>query len=223
MPLSLERRLQLLRWAEQSEAVIFEDDYDSEFRFSGPPLAALKSLDSVDRVIYAGTFSKVLFPAIRLAYLVLPERLVNSFVIALSLTARHMPLWNQVILTDFIAEGHFSRHIRRMRALYSERAEALQEAAHAYWRNFLKMPRIECGLDIAVVLTPRIDDRAAAATAAKADIELRSLSDHSRRPGRLNGFVVGFAAIDVHSILDGARRLARILEQEKSRGSQPQR
>jgi GntR family transcriptional regulator / MocR family aminotransferase len=144
----------------------------------------------------------------------LPKRLIDPFVIALSLTTRHMPLWNQVILTDFIVEGHFSRHIRRMRTLYAERAEALQEAAQTYWRNFLEMPGIECGLDIAAALTPEINDRAAAAAAAKADIELRPLSDHSRRPDRMNGFVVGFGAVDARSIRDGARRLAEILEQQ---------
>jgi GntR family transcriptional regulator/MocR family aminotransferase len=212
--LNLDRRLQLLRWAEQSEVIIFEDDYDSEFRFSGPPLAALKSLDSIDRVVYGGTFSKLLFPAIRLAYLVLPDRMIHPFVAALSLATRYMPIWNQAILTDFIVEGHFSRHIRRMRTLYAERAEALQEAAQRYWSDFLKMPEIECGLDIAAALTPEIDDRAAAAAAAKADIELRPLSDHSRRRGRLNGFVVGFAAVDACSIRDGARQLARILERQ---------
>jgi GntR family transcriptional regulator / MocR family aminotransferase len=222
IPLNLDRRLKLLRWAEQSGAVIFEDDYDSEFRFCGPPLAALKSFDSIDRVVYAGTFSKLLFPAIRLAYLVLPERLIHPCVTALSLTTRHMPIWNQVILTDFIAEGHFSRHLRRMRTLYAERAEALQEAARTYWRDLLETPGIECGLDIAAALTPEIDDRAAAAAAAKADIELRPLSDHSRRPGRVNGFVVGFAPVDARSIRDGARRLAGILEKQIHRPA-PQR
>jgi GntR family transcriptional regulator/MocR family aminotransferase len=101
-----------------------------------------------------------------------------------------------------------------MRTIYAERAEALQEAAQRYWSDFLKMPEIECGLDIAAALTPEIDDRAAAAAAAKADIELRPLSDHSRRRGRLNGFVVGFAAVDACSIRDGARQLARILERQ---------
>jgi GntR family transcriptional regulator/MocR family aminotransferase len=214
--LNLRRRLELLRWAEQSGAVIFEDDYDSEFRFSGPPLAALKSLDSIDRVVYAGTFSKLLFPAIRLAYLVLPERLIDPFVAALSLTTRHLPIWSQVILSDFIAEGHFSRHLRRMRLLYSERSEALQQAAEIHWSDFLVMPRIESGLDTAVLLRPRIDDRAAAAAAARANIELRPLWGHSQRRPRLRGFVVGFAAVDLRSIFDGARRLARILEEQIS-------
>src|SRR5262249_4833452 len=99
----------------------------------------------------------------------------------------------------------------RMRTLYAERSEALQEAAQRYWSDLLKMPGIECGLDIAAALTPEINDRAAAAAAAKADIEVRPLSDHSRRRGRLNGFVVGFAAVDACSIRDGARQLARIL------------
>jgi DNA-binding transcriptional MocR family regulator len=156
---------------------------------------------AIDRVIYAGTFSKLLFPAIRLAYLVLPERLIDPFVSALSLTARHMPIWNQVILADFIAEGHFSRHLRRMRMLYSERSKALQEAAQTYWSDFLVMPRIESGLDVAVLLKPRIDDQAAAAAAERASIELRSLSWHSQRRPRLSGFVIGFAAIDTRGSL----------------------
>jgi GntR family transcriptional regulator / MocR family aminotransferase len=221
--LSLRRRLELLRWAEQSGAVIFEDDYDSEFRFSGPPLAALKSLDSIDRVVYAGTFSKLLFPAIRLAYLVLPGKMIDPFVAALSLTTRHMPTWNQVILSDFIAEGHFSRHLRRMRTLYSERSEALQKAAQAYWSDFLVMPKIESGLDTAVLLRAPIDDHAAVAAAAKANIELRPLSGHSQRRPRLRGFVVGFAAVDPRSIFDGACRLARILEEQVFRQAQAHR
>ena len=127
-----------------------------------------------------------------------------------------MPIWNQVILTDFIAEGHFSRHLRRMRMLYSERSEALQEAAQTYWSDFLVMPRIESGLDVAVLLRPKIDDRAAAAAAKRASIEVRSLSWHSQRRPRLSGFVIGFAAVDTRSIFDGARRLARILEEQVS-------
>jgi|SRR5258708_7389556 GntR family transcriptional regulator/MocR family aminotransferase len=99
---------------------------------------------------------------------------------------------------------------------------ALQEAARTYWRDLLETPRIECGLDIAAALTPEIDDRTTAAAAAKADIELRPLSDHSRRPGRLNGFVVGFAPVDARSIRDGASRLAGILEKQIHRPA-PQR
>src|SRR5262249_46336671 len=114
---------------------------------------------------------------IRLAYLVLPQKLIDPFVAALSLTTRHLPIWNQVILSDFIAEGHFSRHLRRMRLLYSERSQALQRAAETHWGDLLVMPRIESGLDTAVLLRQRIDDRAAAAAAARANIELRPLWD----------------------------------------------
>jgi len=108
------------------------------------------------------------------------------------LTTRHMPIWNQLILSDFIAEGHFSRHLRRMRLLYSERSQALQWAAETHWGDLLVMPRIESGLDTAVLLRQRIDDRAAAAAAARANIELRPLWGHSQRHPRVRGFVVGF-------------------------------
>jgi GntR family transcriptional regulator/MocR family aminotransferase len=119
--MSLPRRLALLKWASQAGAWVIEDDYDSEYRYAGRPLAALQGLDSEGRVIYLGTFSKVLFPALRLGYMVVPPDLVDAFMAARALSDRHCPVLDQAALADFIGDGHFARHIRRMRALYAER------------------------------------------------------------------------------------------------------
>ena len=119
--MSLRRRLALLEWARRSRTLIFEDDYDSEYRYQGRPIPALQGLDRAGVVIYAGTFNEVLFPALRLAYLVVPPGMVDRFAAAQSVSMRHAPLLDQAALCDFITEGHFARHIRRMRELYSER------------------------------------------------------------------------------------------------------
>ena len=123
--MSLARRLELLEWAQKSRAMIFEDDYDSEYRYSGRPFPALQGLGKSELVLYAGSFSKVLFPALRLGYVVVPAELVHYFEAMLSLTVRHVPLLEQLVLTDFIEEGHFARHVRRMREVYAERLSVL--------------------------------------------------------------------------------------------------
>jgi GntR family transcriptional regulator/MocR family aminotransferase len=124
MSLSLPRRQALLDWAERCGAWIVEDDYDGEYRYVGRPLPALKSLDTQGRVLYAGTFSKVLFPGLRLAYLVVPEAQAGRFAQSARLQAGAAPGLTQAILSAFMAEGHFGRHIQRMRKLYAERRAA---------------------------------------------------------------------------------------------------
>jgi len=123
--LSLERRLKLLHWAHQNGAFVFEDDYDSEFRYAGRPLAALQGLDAKAdcRVIHAGSFNKMLFPALRLGYLVVPPSLAEAIATAKLWMDRFPPLLDQAILYDFIEQGHFRRHLRRMREVYAERRE----------------------------------------------------------------------------------------------------
>ena len=119
--MSLPRRRALLAWAQQNKAWIVEDDYDSEYRYAGRPLASLQGLDEGDRVLYLGTFSKVLFPSLRLGYVVAPHALVDAFTSSRALYGRHAPGIDQAVLAEFIAEGHLARHIRRMRRLYAER------------------------------------------------------------------------------------------------------
>ncbi|ACC74423.1 PLP-dependent aminotransferase family protein [Paraburkholderia phymatum] len=210
--LSLERRLALLDWAHTRGALVIEDDYDSEYRFEGRPLAALKSLDNAGHVIYCGTFSKLLFPALRIAYAVLPERLVEPFVAAWSLTGRHVPLDQQATLHAFIAEGHVGRHVRRMRELYGERAEALREAARRHWTGLLALPPIVAGLDAPAFLPVGADDALAARVAAQAGIETRPLSSYAVGHAAPAGLVLGFASIGVDDIDAGARTLARVLQ-----------
>ncbi len=127
--MSIPRRLALLDWAKRANVYLLEDDYDSEFRFGTRPLATLQGLDDADRVIYIGTFSKVLFPSIRIGYMILPPPLVDAFLKVRRLIDIHSPMLEQAVLTDFMVEGHFTRHLRRMRMLYAERRSALLEAA----------------------------------------------------------------------------------------------
>ena len=137
--LSLERRLSLLAWAAQSGAWILEDDYDSEFRYTGHPLPALKSLDHADRVLFAGSFSKVLFPGLRLGYLVVPDPLTKDIARASRLLQVGQSVLEQRVVASFMAEGHFARHLRRMRSLYAARRDALAEALGAVFGDRIKL------------------------------------------------------------------------------------
>jgi GntR family transcriptional regulator/MocR family aminotransferase len=123
--MSVARRLQLLDRAAKSSALILEDDYDSEYRYAGRPVPALQGLDRHGLVLFTGSFSKVLFPSLRVGYLVVPPDLVDYFAAALSVTNRHAPLLEQAILCDFITEGHFGRHLRRLREVYARRLSVL--------------------------------------------------------------------------------------------------
>jgi len=210
-PLALERRLALLEWARTHGAMIVEDDYDSEYRFVGRPLAALKSLDQSGHVIYCGTFSKLLFPALRTAYMIVPDRLVTPFVAALSLTSRHLAVHQQSILHEFIAEGHLGRHIRRMRLLYGERAQALKYSLDKHLNGLLDLPVIAAGLDASAFLSPKADDRLIAQRAASAGIETRPLSFYRLERPVPPGLVLGFAAFGVDDIEQGVVALARAL------------
>ena len=204
------RRLALLRWASQRNAYVFEDDYDSEYRFIAKPIPALRSMPGASHsVILAGTFSKLLFPALRLGYLVLPPQLVESFTRAAALTARHANSLGQAVLADFISEGHFDRHVRRMRKLYASRAEAFAEAAERHWSGLIRVPEIRAGLDIAVEL--ELDDEAAAyARITAAGIDLLPLLPYCATP-RAPGLVMGFAPYDEASIHEAAEELGRVL------------
>ncbi|WP_207887640.1 PLP-dependent aminotransferase family protein [Pseudomonas sp. 30_B] len=204
------RRLALLDWATRRRAYVFEDDYDSEFRFIAKPIPALRSMPGASSsVILAGTFSKLLFPAIRLAYLVLPAQLVESFTRAVALTSRHANSLGQAVLADFISEGHFDRHVRRMRKLYASRAEAFADAAERHWRGLIRVPEIRAGLDIAVEL--ELDDEAAAhGRIAAAGIDLLPLARYCAVP-RAPGLVMGFAPYDEASIQAAAEALGQAL------------
>ncbi len=200
--MSLARRLQLLEWARTSGALIFEDDYDSEFRYSGRPVPALQGLDRSGLVLFAGSFSKVMFPSLRLGYLVIPTDLVDYFTAAKSVTSRHVPLLEQAVLCDFIVEGHFGRHIRRMREVYAEQRLT----------GLLEISNVEAGLQTVGWLRAGIGGESAAKAAATQNVEVTPLNRYSRGHLAREGFQLGFAAVNTNEIRRGIRDLAVALE-----------
>jgi GntR family transcriptional regulator / MocR family aminotransferase len=212
--MSLSRRLQLLEWARQSRAAIFEDDYDSEFRYSGRPVPALQGLDRHGVVLFAGSFSKVLFPALRLGYFVLPLDLVDRVAAIKSLTNRHVPTLEQAVLCDFITDGHFGRHLRRMRQLYAERLGVLMEQSRQRLTGLLEISPIEAGLQTTGWLGPGIGAESATRAAADRKVEVIPLSLYSRASMKRPGLQLGFAALDAAEVRRGVEQLAIALEAE---------
>jgi GntR family transcriptional regulator/MocR family aminotransferase len=210
--MTLARRLALLEWARGAGALILEDDYDSEYRYSGHPVPALQGLDRNGLVLFMGTFSKVLFPSLRLGYLVIPPDLVDRIAAAKSISSRHAPVLEQAVLCDFITEGHFGRHVRRMRQVYAERLSVLLDSARQRLTGLLEISDVEAGLQTAGRLHSEIDGESAAKAAAARDVEVVPLSRYSR--GRLarDGLQLGFAAVDTQEIRRGVRELALALE-----------
>lgn len=209
--MSLARRLALLQWAAQANAWILEDDYDSEYRYAGRPLAALQGLDSTGRVIYIGTFSKVLFPGLRLGYMVVPPDLVAAFTQARALTDRGSAWLDQAVLADFIVEGHFARHIRRMRALYAERQALLVDLVRHKLAGRLEIRSAEAGLHVVGWLPAGIDDRTVSERLAAQGIEAQPISSYALTPQPRGGLILGYAAVNAAAIRKGVRRLEKIL------------
>jgi GntR family transcriptional regulator/MocR family aminotransferase len=209
--MSLERRFRLLEWAERSGAWILEDDYDSEFRYRGRPLASLQGLDASGRVIYLGTFSKVLFPSLRLGYLVVPRLLAQSFATGRALTDRQSPMLEQAVLTDFMAQGHFARHIRAMRLLYAERQAALVRAAEEL-EGRLEVRPADAGMHLVGWLPAGVNDTEASRAARSRGVFVSPLSRYylSRNPHR-PGLLLGYAAITRVAMRRGIRELAQAL------------
>jgi len=209
--LSLGRRLALLQWARDSNAWVLEDDYDSEYRYAGRPLMALQGLDTEERVIYLGTFSKTLFPALRLGYLIVPPGLVDAFVAARGVGDQHSPTLEQVILTDFIAEGHYARHVRRMRGLYRERQEALLEAAGQELAGLLDLRPSGTGLHLLGWLDPRLDDRLVSHEAARQGITTPPLSRYYFEGPARSGLLLGYAGVSREQTHEGTRILGGVI------------
>lgn len=212
LTMSLARRLELLEWASRAGAWILEDDYDSEFRYEGRPFAALQGLDNDNRVIYAGTFSKVLSPALRIGYLVAPPDLVDAFTAGKALLDRHSPIFEQMILADFFAEGHFARHVRRMRNLYAERRDTFISAAKSELNGLLEIAPSAAGLHLMGWLNNDLNDLIAARAAAKNGVDCEPLSALSIRKPNRQGLVLGYASFDEKEIKAGAKRLAAALQ-----------
>ncbi len=212
--MSLPRRLALLDWANRTQAWVLEDDYDSEYRYVGRPLAALQGLDRGGRVIYIGTFSKVLFPSLRIGYLVVPPDLVDAFVTARAVVGWCSPAIDQAVLADFITEGHFTRHIRRMRSIYADRQAALIDALRGNVGGLLEVKPADAGIHLRCSLPDYFDDRAVTREAAEHGVVAHPLSAFNVGgtgfPRR--GLVLGYGAYNVRQIKEAAGKLAVALK-----------
>jgi GntR family transcriptional regulator/MocR family aminotransferase len=210
--MSLARRLALLEHAHRSRSLIFEDDYDSEFRYSSRPVPALQGLDKHGTVIFAGSLNKVLFPSLRLGYIVAPADLVPKFEAIKSQTSRHSQMLDQVVLTDFIVDGHFARHLRRMREVYAERLDTLLDASRTHLGSLMEISGIEAGLQTIGWLPNGVDAAAASRAAFARGIITTPLSEYARLPLQRDGLQLGFASTAPAQIRRGVRELAAALE-----------
>src|SRR6202790_1929561 len=207
MTMSATRRMLLLHWAVRSGAWIIEDDYDSEYRFGSHPIASLQGLDTDGTVIYVGTFSKVMFPALRLGYVVVPKDLVPAFSAARDAADIFSSTLYQAVLTDFIREGHFARHIRRMRMLYMERRRALVNAIQIHMGDMLEVIGAEAGMHLVALLPRGTGDVEVSRRAAQRGISAIPLSScHLTSPKR-GGLILGYGGANAHQIHDGIRKL----------------
>jgi len=209
--MSASRRLRLLDWARQAGAWIIEDDYDSEYRYGSKPVASLQGLDDSSRVIYIGTFSKVLFPSLRIGYLVLPPDLVDHFLSMRQAMDVSPPYLYQAVLADFIGEGHFSRHIRRMRTLYGERRGILVESLQREFGSVLRIVGDMAGMHLAVSLPKGANDREIANRAAQESLWLWPLSSTYIAKSARHGFILGFGSTTASEIPAAVRHMRAIL------------
>lgn len=216
--MSLTRRLDLLAWARDAGFWVVEDDYDSEYRYRGRPLAALQGLDGGGRVIYVGTFSKVMFPALRLGYLVVPEPLVDAFVRLRGAVDDFPALAMQPVLADFMDSGRFGAHVRRMRQLYGDRQAVLRDELCRRFAGLFDVPDDDAGMHLTVTLAPdgpggRLADGAITREAAAFDITARALSGYYDGAERRQGLVLGYTAYPA----DALKASAALLEQAVAR------
>jgi len=208
--MSASRRLRLIEWAQGSGAWIIEDDYDSEYRYESQPIASLQGLDPNARVIYIGTFSKVLFPSLRLGYIVVPPDMVDHFFLTRRVMDLGSPTLHQEVLADFIEEGHFERHIRRMRTLYGDLRRLLVDNLREHLGKTLSPLGDEAGVHLTAMLNTRDRDEEVAARAVRQGLSLWPLSRLYRNRPR-QGFVLGFGGTTAREIPVGVRKLRELL------------
>ena len=210
--MSLRRRLELLKFVEDCGAWVLEDDYDSEFRYSGRPLPALQGLDRAGSVIYAGSFSKVLYPSLRIGYLVVPGELVEAFRAAQTVLSQGIALLPQVVLAEFMAQGRYAAHIRRMRAAYGERQRLLVDCLAAKSKGLLEVRPTDAGMHLIAWLPDGLDDMRVCQALWRAGIEAVPLSIYRVRPAPRGGLLLGFTAVCPDSLEAKVDRLVETIE-----------
>lgn len=211
--LSLPRRLALLAWAREQDAYILEDDYDSEYRYDARPVESMQGLDTAGRVIYIGTFSKVLFPALRLGYLVLPSPLVDVFATAKWLTDRGSGTLEQDALAAFIADGHFERHVRRSRTHNAERRATLLEALAEHLGDRVEVTGANAGIHLLAWFrtVPAGEENALVQRAGEAGVGVYPIAPYFAQPPNRAGLLLGYAALPPSEIREGIKRLATVV------------
>jgi GntR family transcriptional regulator/MocR family aminotransferase len=213
MELSLERRYELLQWANAAGAWILEDDYDSEFRYAGRPQPALHALDREGRVLYFGTFSKTLFPGLRLGYAIVPDALVEAFVSARSVIGRFSPMLEQALVARFMSEGHFAVHVRRMRRLYAQRQDYLLDCIERKLGAWLTAQPTNTGMEIIARLSPGLSGCHVAKAAARRGLEILPLSALARDAEVDHLITMGFSAFSEEQIEAGCDVLGEVFRE----------
>jgi GntR family transcriptional regulator/MocR family aminotransferase len=214
--MSLPRRLRLLAFASEQGSWIIEDDYDSEFRYSGRPLPALQGLDTESRVLYVGTFSKVILPVLRLGYLVVPPDLIETFLAARSIDGLHAPVIDQIVVADFMTAGHFTRHLRRMRALYAQRQDALLRAAAVELDDVLEMHPADAGMHLVAYLRREMSDEHASQLAASQQVTALPLSRFYMGTPPRQALMLGYTGFRPPQINRAARQLGLALRRTRT-------
>jgi GntR family transcriptional regulator / MocR family aminotransferase len=209
--MSLARRLTLLEWAKQQQAFILEDDYDFEYRYNSKPIAALRSLDDSGRVLYIGTFSKVLFPALRLGYIVVPPSLIEAFWMAILATTRHLPILEQKVTATFIEEGHFAVHVRAMKNLYLERQAVLLQAAEQHLPETAQCAPSQAGMHLLLRLGQNHSETQLHDHARNAGLLLESYAPFWLGTPAEQGLLLGYAAPNEKAIREGMASLGTII------------
>lgn len=210
--MSLARRRLLLEIAARTGAWILEDDYDSEFRYTGRPLSSLQGLDANERVVYMGTFSKILYPGIKVGYMVVPPALVTPFRSALYDLQRPGQMMQQAALADFLEQGHFATHVRRIRQIYGQRRELLQRTLTPILGSAASISKEESGLHLVIQLPPGTDDERLAEEAAEQGLHVRALSSYYIGPEKERGLVVGYAYVPTDKIAYYGRLLGNVVK-----------
>ena len=212
MTMSAGRRMMLVDWAFRNNSWIVEDDYDSEYDFRKRPIAAVQGMDTNARVIYVGTFSKVLFPSLRVGYLIIPSDLASAFCRVRQASDISHSTLEQAVLADFIREGHLARHIRRMRVLYMERNELLVAEIEKQLGTAVEIVGAQAGMHLVCLLPEGVDDTIIWQRAAKAGIASWPLSICYQRKPQRGGLVLGYGGVDQKQIQDGVRRFAAVIQ-----------
>jgi GntR family transcriptional regulator / MocR family aminotransferase len=210
--MSYGRRRLLLDFAHSSNAWVIEDDYDSEFRFEGRPISSLQGMDQHGRVLYLGTFSKVMYPGIRLGYMVVPVQLIDAFKNGLYELQRPGQVMIQAALADFIEEGHFASHIRRMRQAYAERRRLLQTALAPISRAGARLSPVDSGLHLVVEFDANVDDVQVAKMAAEQGLRVYPLSNYCVGEKREKGLIIGYAYAATEQISRYGSALAEVIQ-----------